>query len=554
MEKRFFLAVFLSFGVLYAWNTFAPYKKPVLDYSQSTENNYVTIKPTDGLDNTSNKSFDKGVVLSKKIKEKEFLLESDTLSVVFSDRGGALTGVLIKKYDTALPITQINVIEGYEDKSFLANVKEGRIDFFYEDTNVKVEKSYILEKSGYLIESIITIENKDLMSNLKIPRVKGFDIDGSKFDVKSKDFNTQRDKGLKEYAVKYGKKEHRKSHAYSFQIKESRELDGVISWYAYRDRYFCAVIKPEYETLGAELDPNFDQKMFVKSESSFWGKKEVSSHMSVFVEPKGEYIGKGEAIELKSSMYVGPEEMSNLKKHKKGFEEVKNYYNFVVFDFFGKLVNQILHGMHKVLPNWGVCIVVLSFFIYFSMYPLTKRSMLSMRRMQAVAPKINAIKEKFKDNPKKLQKEMMEVYKKEKINPIGGCLPMFLQMPIFLGLYQVLWRSVSLKGAKFLWINDLTGPDKLFTFPMGLPLIGDSFNILPLLMVVAMFFQQRFSTKNMVTTDSAQKQQQKIMIIVMPLMMGVIFYNFSSGLNLYFTVFYSLSAYTQYNTSKSEKG
>ena len=127
---------------------------------------------------------------------------------------------------------------------------------------------------------------------------------------------------------------------------------------------------------------------------------------------------------------------------------------------------------------------------------------------------------------------------------------MLLQMPVFIGLYQVLWRSVSFKGAKFLWIQDLSLPDRFWTLPVTLPLLGSEFNLLPILMVIIMFFQQKLSARNMVVSDPAQVTQQKMMAVIMPPFLGIIFYKFASGLTLYFTMFYLFSAVTQWKMSK----
>ena len=130
---------------------------------------------------------------------------------------------------------------------------------------------------------------------------------------------------------------------------------------------------------------------------------------------------------------------------------------------------------------------------------------------------------------------------------------MLLQMPVFIGLYQVLWRSVAFKGAKFLWIKDLSEPDRLFIFPFNLPVVGNELNILPLIMVVVMFFQQKISSKNMVISDPSQAAQQKMMTTIMPIFLGFIFYKFASGLTLYFTMFYFFSTFTQWKMSKQVK-
>jgi len=128
-----------------------------------------------------------------------------------------------------------------------------------------------------------------------------------------------------------------------------------------------------------------------------------------------------------------------------------------------------------------------------------------------------------------------------------------LQMPVFIGLYQVLWRDVSLKGAGFLWIKDLAAPDRLFLLPFKLPFIGNEFNLLPLIMVVVMAFQQKLTAKNMVVTDPMQLQQQKMMSTIMPVFLGFIFYKFASGLTLYFTMFYFFSTFTQWKMTQSKK-
>ena len=144
----------------------------------------------------------------------------------------------------------------------------------------------------------------------------------------------------------------------------------------------------------------------------------------------------------------------------------------------------------------------------------------------------------------------MQLYKKNGVNPFGGCFPFLLQMPVFIGLYQALWRSFYLKGGSFLWIKDLSEPDRLFTFKYTLPIIGNEFNLLPIVMMAVMFLQQKLSSMNIKTTDPSQVMQQKMMGIFFPIFLGFIFYGFSSGITLYFTVFYTLSTITQWKMSK----
>ena len=155
-----------------------------------------------------------------------------------------------------------------------------------------------------------------------------------------------------------------------------------------------------------------------------------------------------------------------------------------------------------------------------------------MRRIQEIQPHIEKLRKVHKDNPQKLNKELAGIYKEYKINPLGGCLPLLVQMPIFIALYQGLIRSIELKGANFLWIKDLSNPD-FVRIPFSLPFLGNEIHILPLLMVGAMFFQQKISTKSTIVASKEQQQQQKFMLIFFPLFFGFLFYNFPSGLVLY---------------------
>lgn len=246
--------------------------------------------------------------------------------------------------------------------------------------------------------------------------------------------------------------------------------------------------------------------------------------------------------------YFGPQDQDILKSI--GLGDFVVFSQYWLLDMISKFVIQIVKMMNKFIPSLGFCLILVSILIYGAMYPLTMSGMLSMRKMQALQPKMAKLKEQYKNNPQKLNQEVMSLYKENSINPLGGCLPFILQMPVFIGLYQALWRSVVFQGQGFLWIKDLSMPDRLFVLPQNIFLIGNEINILPLLMMIAMFFQQKLSTKNMVLTDPNQIMQQKMMSYFFPVFLGILFYKFASGLNLYFTVFYLLSTLTQLKMSK----
>ena len=251
------------------------------------------------------------------------------------------------------------------------------------------------------------------------------------------------------------------------------------------------------------------------------------------VEMMNPSIQPGMSIQNNFILYAGPAHPPILKAFGHDVEEIVDY------GFFGgisKALIVVMRFFYSLFHSWGLAIILLSIFLNIVLFPLTLKSFQSMQKMQALHPQMEKLKKLHKDNPQKLNKEIMELYKKYKINPLSGCLPMLLQMPIFIALYQALMKSIELRNASFLCIQDLSSPDAV-RIPFTLPLVGNSINILPLVMVGAMVFQQKMSSKTMgsAVTDE-QRQQQKMMLILMPIMFGFIFYSMPSGLVLYWVV------------------
>jgi len=220
------------------------------------------------------------------------------------------------------------------------------------------------------------------------------------------------------------------------------------------------------------------------------------------------------------SLYVGPCLEANLKSV--GLEGVVNYG---FFHSIGVGLAKLLYFFHSFSHNWGVSIIILAIITYAVLFPFTMKSTKAMRRMQEIQPLMDALRKEHKDNPQKLNKEVLELYKKHKVNPLGGCLPLLFQFPVFIALYQVLLKFVELKNANFLWIKDLSIPDHAFKLPLPPPV--DYLNVLPLIIVLVGFLQQKFATP--MTGESNQKMMGFFMIGFM----GIIFYNFPAGLTLY---------------------
>lgn len=291
------------------------------------------------------------------------------------------------------------------------------------------------------------------------------------------------------------------------KIKEERSsIEGMIRWAGLKSKYFLFLMLPEDNAI---------------EEIAYW---------KVDKERIGLTLTAKESVETAFSMYFGPCDYYILKAMGGGLERVV-YFGWNWIAPISKVIFFIFTGIHRFVANYGVVIIIFSVIMMVIFFPLTFRSHASMRRMQKLQPKMDALRKKYKDEPQKMNAEIMKLYSQHKVNPVGGCLPLLLQMPIFFALYAVLRSTIELRRAPFMfWIKDLSARDPFF--------------ILPVLMGIAMFVQQRFTV-----TDP----RQKMMMYFMPVFLVFIFARLPSGIVLYWLVYNLLSILQQYLISRSEK-
>jgi YidC/Oxa1 family membrane protein insertase len=224
--------------------------------------------------------------------------------------------------------------------------------------------------------------------------------------------------------------------------------------------------------------------------------------------------------------------------YKPDYIAAQTYHGWFAFisQPFAKFLFLIMNFFHSLTGSWGISIIFLTVVLRLILYPLNNWSMKSTAKLQKLSPKLQQIQEKYKKDPKRVQMETMNLYKREGANPFGGCLPMLIQLPFLFGMFDLLKSSFELRGAPFIpgWINNLTAPDVLFSWNYPLPFFGTSFHLLPVLLGGIMYFQQKFLSlgggKSAVTD---QQKQQKMMGNVMTIVFTVMFYHFPSGLNIY---------------------
>ncbi len=297
---------------------------------------------------------------------------------------------------------------------------------------------------------------------------------------------------------------------------------GEVKWMSFRSKYFTAAIIPTSALGTAATLSGF------RTADQRFAKASLQMKFSNMPIHSDDY-----------QILIGPLDDSYLSSFDIGLENMMNWgWKIIQPISFGVLYS--IKFLHKFIPNYGLVLIVFSIFIKILLYPLTHKSYESMKKLQELQPVMKEIQEKHKNNPQQLNKELMATYKKYKVNPAGGCLPMLLQMPLLYALFIVFRTTIELRQAEFVWwITDLSSPDFVVQLPFIIPLYGDGIAILPIVMAVTMIFQQKL------TSGAQVNQQQKIMMYMMPVLFLLIFNNFPSGLNLYYTLFNILTIVQQ---------
>jgi YidC/Oxa1 family membrane protein insertase len=488
------------------------------------------------------------------IKEAESVktiqIENEVLTTVWSTAGGAnpLSWEL-KNYqhysgrpidliaDNSLVVNFLNV-DGKEfnlnDYTLFADYSDGQkvvldasqpqyeVKFYLPVKNGRVIKSLRFYHDRYSFDVVVSFE--DLQSDIINRRY----FIGWKNGLKSTEKNISDD-------LSY-------SRAYTYMAEELINLDasdkygekdfnGRVDWAAVRTKYFLISLIPadagrtngvSIGGIKTQINGHQDKQYSFIIDSQYQPVPVHTDTFKVFLGPLDYYILKDYGADLQT-----------LVMNKDWYERLFRPISLVIIPAFKFL--------YRFIPNYGVVIIVFSILIKLLLHPLTKKSYQSMSEMQFLQPKMNELREKYKNEPQRMNSELMKLYKEHGVNPLGGCLPMLLQMPVLFALFIVFRSTIQLRHQPFvLWMNDLSAPDAL---PLGitLPLIGNTLSVLPVLMGVTMIWQSKVSM-----TDP----KQKFMIYFMPIFMIFIFYSLPSGLNLYYAVFNVLSMAQTYMIKK----
>ncbi len=274
--------------------------------------------------------------------------------------------------------------------------------------------------------------------------------------------------------------------------------------------------------------------------------KDLATSISSYIVMTPIELDPGTSSEFVFTFYTGPKQAEELAK----YGPLSNLLDYGMFRAISKMMLVVLRFFYSVSGNYGIAIILMTVLVKAVLFPLSRKGALSQAKQQKLAPQIKELQAKYKNNKKKLHQETMKMYREEGVHPLGGCLPMLLQLPVFIGLLRLLQYSIEIRQAVFIpgWINDLSRPDTIGYFPAGLPLLGGlRINILPIIMGTVSILHQKMMPK----PADPQAQQQMMMFKFMPLMFVFLLYNWASGLLLYWTISSSLSILEQYLIRKN---
>ncbi|WP_417911339.1 membrane protein insertase YidC [Candidatus Electronema sp. PJ] len=527
---RALLAIIISMLILLGWQYVFPPPKPVMPPVAGQQQ--TTTVPAQTQEQTAAQPATAQVPVNA--AAREISVETPIYKAVFFEQGGGLKSFILKNYRQARdknspPVELITVsnpaelpmtfsLDGGAAKELpLFKAEKTAVSAMQGDSSLLlraelaeglcIERKLVFHADNYLIGSVVTVTNSSAAPAQVLPA-----LSMTNGPLKSGGASNDLFSGPTVYV-------NHQLHEIAAKELGSGPLvfQGAVSWAGHMDSYFMLTLLPEKSGNGSIT-------------ISASGEKNIRT---VLTEGQRE-LAPGASAVFAHEGYFGPKKLSYLKEVGYELEETIN------FGWLGPLAKPmlwLLNFFHGIFGNYGIAIILLTCAVKGAFWPVTHKGMKSMKNMQKIQPKVAKLREKFKDDPVKMNQEMMAMYKTYKVNPLGGCLPMLIQIPFFFALYKVLMAAIELRHAPFmLWINDLSAPDRLmlgFEIPLlhGIP-------VLTLLMGGTMYLQQKM------TPTTADPQQAKMMQM-MPVVFTIMFVNFASGLVLYWFVSNLLSILQQ---------
>ena len=464
-----------------------------------------------------------------------YKLSNDKVEIEFTTRGAQPYSVKINDYKT-YDSTDLYLIKPEMSQmgiSIFAGENINTKDFVFQvaehnDSTIVmqlpfaeggyIQQRYVLPNDGYMLQNELSFVNMDGI----IPRnVSMFDIDWSVIIPRlEKGYKNEKQYSKLDYYFTGDKKPE--------EIGRSRDaakrIDTKVKWFAFQQQFFSAIMTADTEFASADLDV----KYFAENDPS-------RNLMACSAKLRSDFRAGSGNVTVPYTFYFGPNDYSGLKAYDQKYEKIIPLGGWLVGWFSRLVIIPCFDFLGKFISNYGLVILLMTLLIKLIISPLTIKSYKSSAKMQVIKPEVDKLNQKYpneKDAMKK-QQAMMDLYQKAGISPMGGCLPMLLQMPILFAMFRFFPASIELRQQKFLWADDLSAYDSIWDFGVNIPLLGDHLSLFALLMAVTMFIYSKMTSAQM--SDDPNMAGMKFMSVwLMPIMMFFICNNLSSALSYYY--------------------
>lgn len=547
-QTRLIIAIALSFMVFLIWNMFFSEKptepKSPADTIESPMQPQTQKTQPAGQTDLSSAPAPSAEPASAQRDALETIVKTPFYEIRISEKGAVIKSLILTQYRETIaadaPFKELldgelnsgvlslgfekGRLSGYQNVFFNVDRKETLIDATQSDQRlgytwtsqdgITIQKNFLFSPDTYMIKMQVVLVNRSeqtFSDNMTLSLEKYFPEGSGGYGFQGPSgFINQRAERVK---IK--------------KIAKQDQYPGKVNWISIQDRYFMESLIP--------LQPVEGRMQLFKKENNI-----VENRL---IYPVGDII-PGTQKQIDFGIFFGPKSMAVLKTLDYDLDKA---IHFGMFDILAKPCLWTLNFIYNnLVPNYGFAIIMLTILIKIILWPLGNKSYKSMSAMKKLQPLMAELREKNKNDKKKMNQELMNLYKTYKVNPMGGCLPMILQIPVFFALYRMLYETIELRHAPFfLWITDLAAPDRLFHFGFSIPFMEPPYGIpvLTIVMGATMILQQKMS-------PPAGDPMQAKMMMLMPVVFTFIFINFSSGLVLYWLTNNVLSIAQQYYVQK----